>query len=155
MLALEFNAAGAYVPPRPNSPGIQLETIAITAGRAAQIKGIYSTDHQSAAAVSLQLFTRTPAGSYNFASAGATAALSAGGLPGLQTATYNYTFPADGYYYITALAIAADGTQSPSANSQESLIYVSTDTLPARPESVRNCREAKMALGSWLLASKF
>ncbi len=131
ILPLEFNSAGAFVPARPNSPGIQLETILITSGRSIQIKALYNTDHQTAVATSLQLFTRTPGTSYDFTTPAATASLNPGGTPGLQTATFNYTFPADSYYYLTGLAVTAAGTQSPSANAQEILIYASTDTLPA------------------------
>jgi hypothetical protein len=130
ILALEYDASGNFVPARPNAPGIQLESLAITSGRTISVKGIYNSDHQAAAATSLQLFSRTPSGSYNFASPiGSGGTLTASGVKGIQTGTITYTFPADGYYYLTMLAVTAGGTQS--APAQEVLILVSNDQLPA------------------------
>jgi len=132
IIALEYDASGNFVPARPNAPGIQLESISITSGRTVSIKGIYNSDHQQAVATALQLFSRTPSGSYNFASPiGSGGTLSSSGVKGVQSGTVTYTFPADGYYYLTMLAVTAGGTQSLPANSQEVLIVVSNDALPA------------------------
>jgi hypothetical protein len=132
IIALEYDAAGNFVPARPNSPAIQLESLAITAGRTISVKGIYNSDHQVAAPTSLQLFSRTPSGSYNFSTPiGSGGTLASSGVKGIQSGTVTYTFPSDGYFYLTMLAVTPSGTQSLPSNAQEVLILVSNDTLPA------------------------
>lgn len=128
MIAVEYDGSGNVVLARPNNPVI--ETVTITSGRTAAILASYNTEHQAVAPTSIKLFKRTPSGSYNYASPDASASLVAG-INGLQTATLNFTFPADGYYYVQVLAQSAAGNNSLSANATEVLVLVSNDTLPA------------------------
>lgn len=126
MLALEYDGSGNFVPARPNTPFIDVSSLAITSGLNLSIVGRYNSNRQKGVATQLQLFTRTPTGSYNFASPAATASLSATNPP-YSNATLNYTFLSSGYYYITIMAATAGGTQS-AIQATEMLVYVSTST---------------------------
>lgn len=137
-IALEYDSAGNIVLPRPNLPGVQLENITITTGRTVVVKGLYNTDHEKGIASTLRLFQRTPSAAYSTdasgnltGNVGTGGALASSGVKGIKSGTVTYTFPADGYYYITMLAATAGGTQSVSSGYSEVLILVSTDTLPA------------------------
>lgn len=129
-LALEYDASGNCVAPRPNSPGIALESMVITGGRTAAIKGTYNPVKEAAPATSLKLFIRAPSGSYDYNSPiGAGGILAPSGL--IKTATVTYTFPSNGYYYCQMLACTANGVYSIASEAPEALVYVSDEALPA------------------------
>jgi hypothetical protein len=89
----------------------------------------YSPVGQLSVANSIQLFTRTPSGTYDFSSPVATVPLQAVGS--IKQAIVNYTLPENGYYYLTALALSSNNVQSDPANSSEILIDATTEELPA------------------------
>ena len=79
----------------------------------------------------MKLYSRTPAGAYNFAVPDASAALGSAGPSGAKAASLSYTFAANGYYYVTVLAATAGGVLSDSTLAGEVLVFVSDADLPA------------------------
>ena len=127
-LALEYDGTGVYVPARPNTPVLNLANSSIV-GKAASLFGTYDHTNETGVATILKLFVRTPGGSYNFAApVGTGGTLAAFG--NIKSGTVAYTFPANGFYYVTLLAATAGGTLSDPANLIEQQIYVSDD-VPA------------------------
>jgi len=129
VLSLEYDASGNYVPPRPNTAGIDPGSIAITAGRSLALTGLYSTVSEAGVATALQLFSRTPAGAYDFSSPDATAALVAGWRDGMKQAALAKTYGSDGLRYVCTVAVTAGGVQG--APSPEILIDPNADAMPA------------------------
>jgi len=130
VLALEYDAAGNFVAPRPNSPGLDAAGVTLSAGRTLTALGTYYTEGEAGIAATLQLFVRTPSGSYDYSAPAASAALSTAAR-GIKTAGLTCTLPGDGWYYLRPLAATAGGTQSPSADAPEILLYASATVLPA------------------------
>lgn len=128
-LALEYDS-GAYVAPRPNDCTINRESEDVTSGRSLSIKGTYDSSQEEGTATQLQLFTRTPSGSYNFASPDNTANLD-NGIRGVKTATLSYTFASNGHYYITMKAVTAGGVQSLN-QAAEIPVFVSDANIEAQ-----------------------
>ncbi len=125
LFELEFDAAGNFVEPRPNDAAVV--TITPT-GLDIDVAGIYDPTKEKGTATQLKLFTRTDAGSYNFAAPADTVALSAG-FNGYKTAALTATLGGAGYYWVTIKAATAGGTLSESYTEQR--IYVSTGTMSA------------------------
>jgi hypothetical protein len=121
ILFIEYDAAGAYVSPRPNTPTVS--AVSVSDGLVINVTGSYNPRNEQGAGESLQLFTRTPDGSYDFGTVEDTGALGAE-VNGFKTASLTKTFVAVGWYYVTLKAITADTTQS-VGNAPEVLIYVS------------------------------
>ena len=130
-LALEFDAAGAFVAARPNAPQLLAPTVAVTAGRTLAVRATYDPRREAAVAATVNLYSRTPAGAYNFAAPDASAALGSAGPSGAKAASLSYTFAANGYYYVTVLAATAGGVLSDSTLAGEVLVFVSDADLPA------------------------
>jgi len=133
VLRIEYDDSGNYVPPRPNAPGIVASSIQITAGRTLSVQGSYPTANEAGVATALQLFSRTPLGSYDFDTVEATGTLAAGLRPGVKSATLAKTFDSDGPRYICLRAVTADGT--PGAASDEVLIDPSAASVPAATDA--------------------
>ena len=122
MVPVEYDSGGVFVAPRPNTPNLVEMSAAITAGRTLNIRGVYNNAGQKGVATQLKLYSRTPSG---VAASVFTASL-ATAVDGIQSALLTYTFPADGYYYISVTALTAAGAESATASS-EYLVYVSTE----------------------------
>jgi hypothetical protein len=129
MLELEFTAAGAYVPGRPNIPRLDQDGISVAGGRDLSCAAIYDPQDEKGAATKVQLFLRAPSASYDYTSPAAEATLAAEGA--IKSAALAYTVPANGRYYARILAATAAGTQSDPALAPETEIYVSDVNLPA------------------------
>jgi len=137
MLLIEFDGAGARVPPRPNTPGINPRGITWANGLDATIPVTYDPTKEKGTATEIQIFTRTEGGAYDFDTPAATTALSAASDGStLKRANVPYTFPLSGYFYIKALAATADGTLSVAADAAEIQILASDATLPAQAFTV-------------------
>ncbi|MBE7465485.1 MAG: hypothetical protein HS116_18565 [Planctomycetes bacterium] len=130
LLAVEFDAAGDFVAARPNSPGIAENGIAYSNGLSIQVSGTYQTLGELGAANTLQLFSRTPGGAYDYENPDDEAELGVE-RNGVKLATLNHTFSAAGWYYVRLLAATAGGTQSVAASAPEALVYVSAADMPA------------------------
>jgi hypothetical protein len=111
-VTIEYDNAGAKVLPRPNTP--MLSAINISAGRTIALTGVYDPTDELGVATSLQLFSRTTDGSYDFLTPDGTFTLVAGSREPLESAALTHTYGSDGYLYITAKAVTAAGTQSES-----------------------------------------
>lgn len=133
-LELEYDAGGDYVPPRPNVPGLDTRRLSVADGLTLTVRGVYSSQGQRGGATELRMFTRPLGGAYDYAEPVATAALSAVGPNGLQTATLIHAFSAAGWRYVRLLAATAAGTLSDPAGAPEALVYVSTAAAPAPVE---------------------
>jgi hypothetical protein len=129
VLELEFTAAGAYVLPRPNTPQLRVDGIAVTGGLTAGVTALYDPAGEKGVATKLQLFTRTPSGSYNYAAPADEENLAASGV--LRGASLSKTFAVAGWYYLRVLAATAAGVQSDPADAPERLLWVSAENLPA------------------------
>jgi hypothetical protein len=120
LLKIEYDAAGAYVDPRPNTITIRAQNV--SSGTALTAYATYDTTGERGTATTAQLFTRTPTGSYDFDTPDDTATLSSASGR-LKFATLTATL-ANGWHWITAKAATSTGQQSAS-ESQEILVYVS------------------------------
>jgi hypothetical protein len=124
-LDIEYDAAGNRVAPRPNTPGINKQTLATVAGRTVQFTGTYPVFNEKGTGTHLQTFYRTPAGSYNFASPASTHALgSLDAEHGIKTAACSFTLPGNGWYYVTIKARTSGSVQS-ADYATEHLVYAS------------------------------
>ena len=123
---IPLDASDNYIAPAPNKPAIVQSSIGFSSGLALALRGTYSTLSEAGVATQLQLFTRSPSGSYNFASPAATAALTSTSSH-IKSAPLAYTFGAPGYYYIALLAITAGGIVG--AVSDEILVYASAEAM--------------------------
>lgn len=108
LIEIELDGAGGRVAPRPNTPFFGPYSVA---GAALTVNALYITAYQAATPTSIQLFKRTPTGSYDFVSPIATAALSAG--VNFRTAVLSATLT-PGTYYLTLRSITAGGVLSES-----------------------------------------
>lgn len=125
ILFLEYDGSGNYVPPRPNTPAIDAASAAVTGGTTLDITGVYDPTNQAGVATKLQLFKRTPTGSYDFTTVDAEAALTASPFHiTAKTADLSFSFSSAGFYYVTLKAATADDVQSTDP-SDEVLVYVS------------------------------
>ena len=122
VLDLEFDAAGAFVAPRPNAP--EIADVVVDNGLTLNLRGVYRTSREKATPTTLKLCVRTPTGSYNWSSPQASGILGAENAQGLRIATLSYAVPAPGLYYLALKAQTAGGVQSADASS-EMLVYVS------------------------------
>jgi hypothetical protein len=132
MLEIEFDAAGARIAPRPVAPAIDEQNLIVTSGRTVSVRGTYAPEGEPGIASHLQLFERTPTGSYNFATVLAEAAL-ADSFNGLKATTIPYTFSTNGFRYIALKARTAGSVQSEN-RSEEFLLYVSDENMTSPPE---------------------
>ena len=130
ILFLEFDSSGVFIPARPNTPGLQRDSIAITSGLSLAARATYDPTNEKGVATTIQLFKRTPSGSYNYNSADASGTL-ASSVGTLKAANLSYVFASAGYYYVRVLAATAGGVQSPSADAPELLVFVSAEDMPA------------------------
>lgn len=129
VLALEYDASGNYVAPRPNTPAIR--DWSVTAGNTLQVTASYDPTDEAGTATQVHLCTRTPSGSYDWTNPDATASLSISPLhPEAKTASLQVTGLADGWHYVAVKAATAAGVQSADA-SDEVLIYVDATDLSA------------------------
>lgn len=126
---IEFDAAGAYVPKRPNGAYLDEGRLVVTAGRALAAVAVYDPSNQAAAPTGVKLFARDPGGAYDYGAPVATAAVVDAG--GLKTAALAYTFGADGWYWLRAVPYNADGLAD-VADCPESTLYL-CDDAPAAP----------------------
>lgn len=124
-VSLEYDVAGAYVPPRPAAPGVA--SYSTSAGLTLTVTGTYSQGNALGVATVLQLFTRAPGGSYNYASPDATGTLAAAGA--VKMATMTATLAAGWHYFVVGSATAT-GVQS-AATSAEYQSFVSDVVLSA------------------------
>lgn len=122
ILSVEFDSSGNYVPPRPNSPS--LTSAIVSSGDTLNFRAIVSTAGQLVPPATVTLFTRTPSGSYNFASRGNTTSFSSAAINGKISATGSITL-GSGHFYVTAKSYSAAGTAS-SGQAQEILVYSSS-----------------------------
>jgi hypothetical protein len=123
-LALEYDAAGSFVIPRPNTAFIR--SVTVTSGLNASFIIDYDSRGEAGTATTVKVYSRTPAGSYNFASADATGTLSGTGTK-TATATASY---AEGWYYITARAATSGGILG-AQSAQEQYVHFSDDVTAA------------------------
>jgi len=131
VLLVEYDAAGARVAPRPNTPGINEGGITITSGRDISVPVLYDPTREKGTATQVYFYKRTPSGSYPaVGSPDATASLSST-ANGLKKATISYTFASNGYYYIRALAATAAGVTSLTTDAAEFLVFASDETMAA------------------------
>ena len=115
ILELEYDAAGAFVQARPNTPILGAVTIN---GLEISVAGTYNPANQAAAATKLQLFARDPDDSYDF------------GTPDNEQSLINNaaTLTATlikGWWYVTLKS--ANASVQSTDRSNETLVYVSAD----------------------------
>jgi hypothetical protein len=127
---IEYDAGGARVALRPNVPSIASVT---ATGGAASVVGYVLTADQLIAASTLNLYTRTASGSYNFGSPDGSAALSAAS-GGRQSATVTAS-GLSGWRYCTLKTASAAGTLS-DGYAPEALVYFSTTAVPTAGDFV-------------------
>ena len=127
ILALDYDASGVYIAKRPNAPVIRAVTV--SSGLSMAVACTYTTNDESASPASLQLFTRTPSGSYNFTSPDATASLGTES-GGVRTGTVSATKVTDGWYFATVKTVTSGGVQC-DGNAPEVAVYVSDDDISA------------------------
>lgn len=137
-LDVEFDAGGNYVPPRPNAPGLDQRTLAVSEGLRLRVRGVYDATGERGAAVELRLFARAPDGGYDYGTPAATAALVVSAPRQVKTALLDAVLPAAGWRYLRALAATADGVLSHPDQAPEYLIYASDHDMPA-PAGVEAC----------------
>ena len=130
MLGLEFDQFGNFVPKRPNAPQLLVSSLSITSGLSLSIQATYDPSAEQASPATLDLFYRTEQGEYDYTSPADSEATTEGD-DGVTFATLQYAFPSTGLYYIRALGVAADGTQSHPEDSNELLVYVSDTDMSA------------------------
>jgi hypothetical protein len=126
-LTVEYDALGAVVADRPNTPTV--DSIDVSSGLTASVIVSYNGKDEAATPATVNLYTRTLTGSYNFGSVDASASIVAG-ITGTSSATVSYTFPASGWYYVTAKAATAGGVESASS-ATETAVYVSDTNISA------------------------
>jgi hypothetical protein len=129
VLELEFGVAGAFTALRPNTPAVQSGGIAVTASRTIGVQATYDSLRELGTATQLQMFIRVVGGSYNYASADATTALS--GTARLRSVTLSATRVVDGWCWVRVLAATAAGVQSDPDDAAEYLVWTSAENTPA------------------------
>ena len=127
ILFLEYDSAGDYISPRPNAPTIS--SVSVSSGLSISVTGVYSIENQDGVATALQLFTRTPSGTYDFATVESTGTLGST-VNGVKKATTTKTLATDGWYYCTLKAVTSTGIQS-IGSATEVLFFVSDDNIAA------------------------
>jgi len=127
-VALEYDAAGARVAPRPNTPSFQEPEV--SSGLVVTLTGVYNSDGEAGTASKLQLFVRDHDGAYDFNSPADETDLTASTKSNISTAALTDTLT-NGWYYVTVKASTAAGAQS-SGYADETLIYIS-DSSAAQP----------------------
>jgi hypothetical protein len=108
-VALEFDAGGAYIAPRPNVPGARLAGIT---GRALTVTVEYDTVEESGTGATAQLFLAPEAGDWDWESPAGTAALPAAGADGVKRGPVTATAVSDGWYRWAVRVATAGGVQS-------------------------------------------
>lgn len=127
ILQIEYDAAGARVPPRPNTPSLVTESLVISGGSDLAVQGNYPSDGEAGEAYLLQLFSRRPDEEYDFDSPEDQQVLGAGMRTGIKTAALGAIYTG-GLRYICLKAATLDGTQGDA--SAEVLIDASTAVVP-------------------------
>ena len=130
---LEYDDAGAKVPPRPNIP--MMTTVNVSAGRTVTFSGMYDPTDELGVGTGVQLFSRTPNGTYDFTAPEGTFTLVVGDKKPVKSASVTYTYGADEYRYLTIKAVTAIGTLS-TDYATEQLVYItnqaqSSPSLPS------------------------
>lgn len=135
ILTLEYDDAGDYVEPRPNVPQIDGPSESVS-GLTVSLRGIYLMTGEEGAGATLQMFVRTPNGSYDFGTPDDEQTLTESPFnQNVLAATCSATLGAAGFYYVTMKAATAGGTISEDY-ADEILVYVSDSTMDAADEIV-------------------
>lgn len=129
VLEIEYDAAGAVVVARPNTPTLDTASVDVTTGLTLGVRSLYPTADEAASPDKINLYKRAPGGSYNFSVYDAQATPGSA-VNGLRLTTLSYTFSAPGWYYVTAKAATAGGVLS-SGQAPEILVYVSDVNMTA------------------------
>ena len=129
-LYVEYDASGNYVAPRPNN--IEIANIDVSSGRTIDVTLSYNTYGEKGVANVGQIFTRTPTGSYTFGSPDDSDTLVGGNIKSVNVSTTK----ANGFYFLTAKAATAIGTQS-TDEADEVLVYVSDDNITSPTPTAR------------------
>jgi hypothetical protein len=132
LLGIEYSAAGARIPPRPND--CTLADVGVTVGDLVAATIVYANAGEAGTATVGQLFARIPSGTYDFTTPTATGTLAAGVSSGLKKIALTATL-AEGWWYLTGKVATAAGTQSTN-QAPEQLVYVS-NSAPAAPVITR------------------
>ena len=130
-LALEYDAAGAFIPPRPNPTGLIEATESIADGLTLDVVATYDPAREKGVATHVHLYKRTPGGSCGGSPDASGNLVQAAN--GLKEAALILTFGAVGWYYVQARAATATNVESPAADCPEYLVYVQ-DSAPAAPD---------------------
>lgn len=123
-LNLEFDAAGVYVPARPNIPSIQAASA--VSGLTVSCKVSYDQARQVGVATHVHLYLKTPSGAYPAIPDG-TAVLSKDG--GSYSCTVTAAAPATGWYFCKVFAVTAIEVED--STGDEAMLYVSDVANPA------------------------
>jgi hypothetical protein len=126
-LRLDYDSAGNYISQQPNAP--EIRSVIVSDGLTLTASITYTTKDQNATASTVELYTRTPSGTYDFDSPDDSSALSADN-GGIRTATASATKVTDGWYYVTAKAVTVGDVQS-DGNASEVAVYVSDENATA------------------------
>lgn len=121
-VALEYDASGAYVAPRPNVP--TLVDVAVSSGTSLSVEVAYDPHDEAASPATVELYARDPDGTYTYASPAGSASLSAADGAATRTASVDATLSA-GWHYLTARALTSAGLDS-GADAPERLVYISS-----------------------------
>jgi len=130
-LVLEYDAAGAFVVARPNTPEVTLDTV--TTGTTISMAVTYDSTNELGVGVTAQLFTRVPTGTFDFTTVEDSDALAGTGT--IKTGTLAVTL-ANGWHYVTSKVATAGGIQS-AVEAQEQLVYVSDTNISSPAPSVK------------------
>lgn len=126
-VTLEYDASGNIVSARPNIP--EIEGVAVSSGLTIAVTAIYDATGEDASPATVELFTRTAAGSYNFLSPDNSAALGSR-VNGDTVANLSHTLLASGWHYCTTKAKTSGG-QYCAGYSPEVAFYVSDNNAVA------------------------
>jgi hypothetical protein len=127
ILALEFDAAGQYVTPRPNAPRVERISYSETL---VQVQAVYDRTDELGVATQLQLFFRTPGGTYDYTSPAQSLSLTAGGTVQAVLLSAEPS-PARQWAYCRVLAATVENVQSTAADSPEFAVWTSDEDMPA------------------------
>lgn len=123
-LALEFDAAGNYVPARPNTPTIR--SVTATSGLTISVKVGYDQARQIGVATHVHLYIKTPGGAYPAIPDGVANLTKDGGS---YVATVTANAPATGWYFCKVFAVTAIEVED--SIGDEDMLYVSDTAVAA------------------------
>jgi hypothetical protein len=124
-LFLEFDVAGAFVPPRPNDPATEVQNVD---GRELTVRYHYDSSDEGAAPDTVELFLIAEGGSVNWSSPDASQAIVAEDGSGQRVGTIAATAGADGFFR-WAVRVSASGTRNESTTlSGPDLLSTQTQT---------------------------